>query len=78
MSIDNSAFKGRPRGHRLYSGYKGISFSKGCGLWVANLKYKGFSYLCGYYDTEKKAIIARDTCILKNNLPLKLQILTKK
>ncbi len=53
------------------SGYRGVSRRKP-DKWGVYVKYKKKSYYLGYFDTPIEAAIARDSFIVDNNFPHKL------
>jgi len=60
---------------RNQSGYTGVSFIKERGLYKAYLSYKcmGGRFMLGCYTTPEAAVAARNSFIIKNNLPHKIQ-----
>lgn len=41
------------------SGYKGVSFHKGCGRWIAYINKNNKRIYLGYFDTLEEAVLAR-------------------
>jgi len=59
------------------SGYSGVSFAKYCKRFRSVVKYNGLAKHVGYFKTAKEAVIARDQYIIDNDLPHRLQVLTR-
>ena len=57
--------------------YKGVNLNKRSGLWESSVTHKGSRTQLGGFKTEKQAVIIRDSYILKNNLDVPTQVLTK-
>jgi hypothetical protein len=49
--------------------YTGVSFKPHQGKWVATLFVNSVGLNVGSYDTQEKAVIARDKMIMKMGLP---------
>ena len=59
--------------------YKGISWKRKRGKWMATITKGGVFYDCGFHLEELDAVRARDMCIIRNGLGIdKLQILKPK
>jgi len=57
--------------------YKGVNLNRRSGLWETSVTYKGDRTQLGGFKTEKQAIIIRDSYILKHNIDVATQVLTK-
>jgi len=58
------------------SGFTGVNKHKKTGKYLASVKYITSRHI-GTFSTAEEAIIARDQYIIDNNLPLRLQVLTR-
>lgn len=58
--------------------YTGVNYKRGICKYQSKVTHVGVTYFCGFFDTEIEAIIARDSCILRNGLKVKLQYLKPK
>jgi hypothetical protein len=55
--------------------YTGITYKRGICKYESKVTHIGVTYFCGFFDSELEAIKARDLCILRNGLKVKLQFL---
>lgn len=55
--------------------YTGVVYDRKIHRYVSKVSHKGKTYRCGFYDTEKEAVIARDTAIITHGLNVPLQVL---
>lgn len=55
--------------------YTGVIYKRGICKYESKVRHLGITYHCGWFETESEAVKARDLCILKNGLNVKLQIL---
>jgi hypothetical protein len=58
-------------------GYTGVSYDRTRQKWRVKFTYKGITYLDTTTETEREGVKMRDLAIIKHNLKLPLQILTK-
>lgn len=57
--------------------YIGILYNSNYKKFKSKVNHKGITYECGFYDTEREAVLARDKKIIALGLDVKLQILKK-
>lgn len=55
--------------------YTGVNYKRGICQYESKVTNLGITFYCGWYDTEMEAVKARDLCIIRNGLKVKLQIL---
>lgn len=55
--------------------YTGVSWNSATSQYESTVTSKGKKYRCGFFFTEKEAVIARDKAIIKHGLKVKLQVL---
>ena len=55
--------------------YTGVNYKRGICKYQSKVTHFGVTYFCGFFDTELEAVKARDLCIIRNDLKVKLQIL---
>lgn len=55
--------------------FTGVVYKRGICLYESKVSHMGVTYYCGWFETETEAAKARDLCILRNGLKVKLQIL---
>lgn len=55
--------------------YTGVKWVSSLQRWQSTVRHNKKSYNCGLHVEQKDAVIARDTCILKNGLNVPTQIL---
>ena len=58
--------------------YRGVCFIKEVQKYKSSVLEKKVNYFCGYFDTPKEAVLARDKMIISKNLSTPLQVLSKK
>jgi len=57
--------------------YKGVNFNTRSGLFCASITHKTKRHYLGGFETARKAIQIRDAYILKHNLDVPLQVLSR-
>lgn len=55
--------------------YTGVNYKRGICQYESKVTNFGVTYFCGWFDTEAEAVKARDLCIIRNGLKVKLQLL---
>lgn len=64
--------------HKKESQYQGVSWNVQAQKWKSSVSENSIKYECGYFNTDREAVVARDRKILALGLSKKLQILKKK
>lgn len=53
--------------------YKGVYFDPRRGCYKAQVIHQNFNHYCGYHNTAKDAVIARNNMIIRKGLPNRIQ-----
>lgn len=61
----------RPKTKPLHSKYRGVTWHKRMGRWMAQIIINKKSVFIGYFTDEKSAAVAYNDAVIKNDLPIK-------